>query len=200
VPGNCIDIYTRHRHLRARLKRQQEAPFFPPASWQEMRADINYHELDDAAKVLCDGRVRVSSITLDHPSRSYAYRFEADGQVFVYASDGAYRQRDERSLRPFVEFFADADLLIFDAQFSLTQSFEKPTWGHSSAVMGVELACQAKVKHLALFHHDPDADDARLAHLLKTAQAHAATVPSVQHCGSNQVKLTLAREGQMIEL
>lgn len=200
VPGNHFDIYTRHRHLQTRLKRQQEAPFFPSASWEGMRSDITYHELDSSPKVLCDGRVRVSSIELDHPSRSYAYRFEADGQVFVYASDGAYRQLDDISLRPFVEFFADADLLIFDAQFSLSQSFEKSAWGHSSAVIGVELACQAKVKQMALFHHDPDADDAWLAHLLQTAQDHGAMVPSVQRRRPNQVKLTIAREGQTIEL
>ncbi|MDF2439170.1 MAG: hypothetical protein JWN98_154 [Abditibacteriota bacterium] len=200
VPGNDIDIYTRHRHLEARLKRQQNAPFFPPASWDCMRANIAYHELDDAPQVLCDGRVRVSSLELDHPSRSYAYRFEADGRVFVYASDATYRQLDEVSLRPFVEFFAGADLLIFDAQFSLIQSFERPTWGHSSGVVGVELAYQAGVKQMALFHHDPDADDAWLAHLLQTAQDYAATVPLVQRCTANQVKLTIAREGKTIAL
>ena len=200
VPGNRLDIYTRHRHLESRLKRQQESPFFPPASWQAMRADISFNEIDAAPKVLCDGRVKVSSIELSHPSRSYAYRFEADDRVFVYASDGAYRQLDDMSLRPFVEFFADADLLIFDAQFSLTESFEKQSWGHSSAIIGVELACQAKVKHMTLFHHDPDADDDWLAHLLLTAQDYAATVPSVQRRRPNQVQLTIAREGKTIEL
>lgn len=200
VPGNRFEIYTRHSELQSRLRSQQEAPFFPPASWEGMRADISFEEIDDTPKVLCDGRVRVTSIELDHPSRSFAYRFEADDQVFVYASDGAYRQLDDISLRPFVNFFANADLVIFDAQFSLDESFEKKTWGHSSAIIGVELACQANVKRLALFHHDPDANDARLAHLLQTAKDYDAHVPSVQRRRANQVELTIAREGCIIEL
>lgn len=200
VQGNRFDLYARHKHLRTRLKRQQEAPFFPPASWEGMRATINFHEIDEGPFELCEGRVRVSSIELDHPSRSFAYRFEADDKVFVYASDGAYRQLDDVSLKPYIEFFRDADLVIFDAQFSLNESFEKRTWGHSSAIIGFELACQANVKQLALYHHDPDADDAWLEHLLQTAQDYAATVPSVQRRRPNQVELIMAREGTTLTL
>jgi phosphoribosyl 1,2-cyclic phosphodiesterase len=199
VRGNRFDLWTRHKHLRSRLKRQQEAPFFPPASWQGMQADTRFHELDSAPKVLCEGRVRISSIELDHPSKSYAYRFEADDKVFVYASDGAYRHLDDVSLQPFINFFRNADLVIFDAQFSLTESFEKRSWGHSSAIIGVELACQANVKRVALFHHDPDADDAWLEHLLQTARDYSQSVPAVQRRRPNQVELIMAREGTTLE-
>jgi phosphoribosyl 1,2-cyclic phosphodiesterase len=200
VPGNRFDLYTRHKHLRTRLKRQQEAPFFPPASWDGMRAEICFHEMNDEPLTLCDGRVRVSCLELEHPSRSYAYRFEANGKIFVYASDGAYRLLDDVSLKPVVEFFRDAHLVVFDSQFSLNESFEKRSWGHSSAVIGVELACQASAKQLALFHHDPDANDAWLEHLLQTAKDYAATVPSVQRRRPNQVELVIAREGKTITL
>lgn len=199
IIGNRLDIYTRHTHLKERLHQQQEAPFFPPASWDDMRADIAYNEIDEAPLSLCDGRVKVSSIELDHPSRAYAYRFEADGKVFVYASDGAYHGLDDVSIRPFVEFFQDADLLVFDAQFTLTESFEKRTWGHSSAVIGVELACQAGVRNLALFHHDPGADDATLDHLLQVGEQYATIVPGVAR-RPDQCRLLLAREGLTMEL
>ena len=201
IPGNRLEVYARHAKLASHLRQQQEAPFFPPASWDDMGASIAYHEIDGQPLSLCDGRVRVQSIELDHPSRAYAYRFEADGKVFVYASDGSYQGcRDDAALKPFVEFFRDADLLIFDAQFTLSESFEKRTWGHSSAVIGVELACSAGVRNLALFHHDPGADDATLEHLLQVGQQYALLVPGVERRRPDECQLFLAREGLTVDL
>lgn len=200
VPGNRLNIHTRHRHLKSRLKQQQTAPFFPPSAWTDMKAGITFNELGDEPLSLCGGRVRVTSLELEHPSRAYAYRFETDDKVFVYASDGAYLQLDDVSLKPYIKFFRDADLVVFDAQFSLTEGFEKRSWGHSSAIIGVEIACQANVSRLALFHHDPAADDAWLEHLLQTAQDYSATVPAVHRRRPHQIKLLLAREGTTIKL
>ena len=197
VPGNRLDIYTRHDFLHSRLLRQQEAPFFPPEAWKAMRADIQFHQMDGEPQVL-DG-VRVSSLELNHPSKSYAYRFEYQGRVFVYASDGAYQSLDDASIQPFVQFYRDADVLIFDAQFSLSESFEKGSWGHSSAIIGLELASQARVKKLVLFHHDPDADDAGLQHLLEAAQSYAAHTPAALRRRNHTVEMIIAREGETLD-
>jgi phosphoribosyl 1,2-cyclic phosphodiesterase len=195
VPGNRLDLYTRHDDLESRLRAQQQAPFFPPTAWNDMRACITFNEVDDEPLVLCDGRVRITTIELDHPSRAYAYRFEADDKVFVYASDSAYRHLDSAAMQRYVDFYRDADLLIFDAQFTLVEGFEKHTWGHSSAIVGVELACQAGVKNLALFHHDPAADDASLESLLQAGEQYAAVIPYSSRC-----HLLLARENMTMEL
>jgi phosphoribosyl 1,2-cyclic phosphodiesterase len=200
VEGNAFDLYARHPNPLERLRQQQEAPFFPPAAWEDMRATLRTHQLDTRPITLCDGRVKVSSLELSHPSRAYAYRFEADDKVFVYASDGAYLDLDDLSLRPFIDFYQDADLLIFDAQFTLSESFEKRTWGHSSAVFGVELACQANVRKLALFHHDPGADDSLLEAMLKVGMDYGANPNSSVRRKPNQVELFLAREGMTVEL
>jgi len=197
VPGNRLDIHTRHAHLRSRLLRQQTAPFFPAASWESMRADLRFHQMDGSPQLL-DG-VRVSSLELDHPSKSYAYRFECEGKTLVYASDGAYQNLDDVSIQPFVEFYAEADVLIFDAQFSLTESFEKRSWGHSSAIIGLELASQARVKKMVLFHHDPDADDAWLHHLLETARDYAAHTPAALRRRGQHVEMLIAREGDTLD-
>jgi len=200
IPGNRFDIYTRHENIQPRLRQQQEAPFFPSASWDDMRADFSYYEIDEEPLVLCDGRVRVTSIELDHPSRAFAYRFEADGKVFVYASDATYEDLDDVALRPYVEFYRDADVLIFDAQFTLSESREKRSWGHSSAIIGVELACLANVKNLVLFHHDPGADDGGLEHLYQVAQQYVEVVPCAVRRRPNQCQVTLAREGMVLDL
>jgi ribonuclease BN (tRNA processing enzyme) len=60
-----------------------------------------------------------------------------------------------------VDFFRGADMIIFDAMYSLAESISmKEDWGHSSNVLGVELAHMAEAKALCLFHHEPvNSDD-----------------------------------------
>ena len=66
------------------------------------------------------------------------------------------------------DFFQGADLVIFDAMYSLADSVSmKEDWGHSSNVMGVELCQMAGAKRLCLFHHEPVYDDARLEGVFK---------------------------------
>lgn len=195
IEGNRFELYARHQNVEAQLKKQQEAPFFPPAAWDDMKAEVRYHTLPDAPITLCNGEVRVSSIELNHPLYAYAFRFEADGQSFVYASDGAFPAPDSAEAQPFIEFFRDADLLVFDAQFTLQESLQKPDWGHSSSVTGVELARRAGAKRLALFHHDPNAGEAHLSDLLDAARYHAliSSLPG-------EVEVLLAREDMEVEL
>ena len=198
VSQNQFDLYTRHENVEHHLKKQQEAPFFPPAAWDEMRATVQVHTLTADDFTLCDGAVKVSSLELEHPSRAFAFRFEADGCVLVYASDGAFPDPNSPSAQPFIEFFRGADLVIFDAQFTLAESLDKPAWGHSSGTTGVDLACRAKAKRLALFHHDPNATEAHLEELLRVGQAHALSPRPL--CTPGDVEVFLAREGLEIEL
>ena len=66
-----------------------------------------------------------------------------------------------------MQFFRDADLVIFDAMYSLADAISvKADWGHSSNVVGVELCQLAGVRHLCLFHHEPVFDDAAIEAML----------------------------------
>lgn len=68
---------------------------------------------------------------------------------------------------PFVEFYRNADLLIFDAMYSLADTMSvKEDWGHSNNVVAVELAQAARVKRLVLFHHEPVFDDRMIERVL----------------------------------
>ncbi|HEX9998008.1 MAG TPA: MBL fold metallo-hydrolase [Abditibacterium sp.] len=198
IQGNQFDLYTRHEKAQEHLNQQQAAPFFPPAAWDEMRADVRFHQLPDAPISLCDGKVRVSTLELDHPSRAFAFRFEADGATFVYASDGAFPDPSSPEAARYIEFFHGADLIVFDAQFSLAESAHKQAWGHSSGVTGVDLACRAQAKRLALFHHDPNATETHLEELLLASKTHALAPPTP--CSPGAVEVLLAREGFELEL
>ena len=201
VEGNQFELYARHADAYERLIGQLSEPFFPPEALRDMRARINCHQLSGEPQTLCNGDLKVRTLELDHPSGAYAFRFEFGGKTLVYASDGAFpapdKSPDDPAL-PFINFFADADLVIIDAQFSLAESLAKRSWGHSSAVIGVELATRARVQQLALFHHDPGATDAALEHLLRVGREYASNPPA--HLKPNGLTIFLAREGLEVEL
>ena len=89
----------------------------------------------------------------------------------VFATDGEYNDPNNEGLDGYVNFFRDSDVLIFDAMYAtLEQTVEKENFGHSTAVIGVDLALSASVRKLVLFHHDPESDDTQIAKSYLDAQ------------------------------
>ena len=142
------------------------------------------------------GRCEIRLLRQHHPDTSYSYRVDDGRTVVVYASDAEYCDLDEGNLRRYVEFFRDADALIFDAQYSLRDVlFEKDGWGHSTAFIGIDLAGHAGVRRLILFHHEPAYNDRALVELLETARLYKAQDPQ-----QPSFEILLAYEGLTLEL
>ena len=87
-----------------------------------------------------------------------------------------------------VEIFRNADLLITDAQYTDEQYASKKGWGHSSCLTVTDLAVQANVKSLALFHHDPESTDRDIDSMVRSCRGRAAKRGSA-------VTVFAAREG-----
>ena len=102
-----------------------------------------------------------------HGGGSYGYRFTRAGRTVVYSTDSEHKLADANETEAFVHFFRDADVVIFDAMYSLADAMSvKADWGHSSNIVGVELCQMAGARHLCLFHHEPMHDDQAIARLL----------------------------------
>jgi phosphoribosyl 1,2-cyclic phosphodiesterase len=71
-----------------------------------------------------------------------------------------------------VRFIQRTDLLIYDAMYTEEEFAAKSTWGHSTWNQAVALAKEAAIGNLALFHHNPDHDDAFMADIETRAQTH----------------------------
>jgi phosphoribosyl 1,2-cyclic phosphodiesterase/tetratricopeptide (TPR) repeat protein/anti-anti-sigma regulatory factor len=192
IPGNRINVYSIHDVQPVFDGQMKPATF--PISLDSMRANIQFISLTEGERLEL-GNVHVTNLRLPHPGRSYAYRFEYGGVAFVYASDSEYKYLDESHVQPYLRFFAGADVLIFDAQFSLRDAFLKEDWGHSSALIGVDLARQAGVKRLVLFHHDPTSSDADLTNILEQTIAYQAMDEAMP-----PLEILLGRDGLAIDL
>ncbi len=166
IPGNRIRIHGCHKSLREALLRQQSAPCFP-VSFGSLPATIEFIELEPGIEYRIGG-FSVNAIRQFHEGESYGYRFSRGGKSIVYSTDCEHKTTVLDAAYPFVEFFRDADLLIFDSMYSLAETVSvKEDWGHSSNIVAVELAQLAHVKQLALFHHEPAYDDASIERVLR---------------------------------
>ena len=192
--GNRITIYGCHEELGEVLSSQQRLPFFP-VDFKELPARIDFVVLEpDRWYDLCG--FRVFGKEQNHPGLSYGYRFERDGKSVVYATDAEPQFESDDAAQPFLAFFHQADLLIFDAQYSfLETSTIKENWGHSNNLLGIELARRAKVKHLCLYHNEPATTDRDMDKFLADTERIAALLME-----GEALKVSIAWDGRKVEL
>lgn len=124
----------------------------------------------DPVEYLREHGLRVRSHPVNHPGGALGYRVEHDGHAFVFIPDDElYPPERAIPYDEIVAFCRGADVLCHDAQYLAEEIDARRGWGHSSVDEAVDLAVEAGVGRLVLFHHDPDrTDDA-----LDAVQAHA---------------------------
>lgn len=167
-PGSRIRIHGCHEQLEQIFRVQHSAPTFP-VDFSQLDAKVEFVQLTPDRWHEIAG-MRVKPMRQYHSGDSYGYRFETDGKYVVYSTDSEHKIEHQAETAAFVEFFRDADLVIFDAMYSLLDASSiKEDWGHSSNVLGVELAQLARVKKLCLFHHDPAFNDEQIDSILNDA-------------------------------
>jgi phosphoribosyl 1,2-cyclic phosphodiesterase len=165
IPGNRVYFYGGHPDLEAALRRQMEPPSFP-VDFSVFNAAIQFVYLEPEVPHDVAG-MRVTLKRQHHAGDSYGYRFEVKNRVVVYSTDSEHKLTDPGERLEFADFFRNADIVVFDAMYSLADSISvKADWGHSSNIVGVELCQLAQAKELCLFHHEPAMDDAALAKML----------------------------------
>jgi phosphoribosyl 1,2-cyclic phosphodiesterase len=172
VPGNRIHIYGGHADLEQAFRQQQQPPFFP-VPFQAMGAEISFTVLETGKPYTIAG-LTVQCIRQNHPGDSYGYAFGRNGKKVVYSTDSEHKREADSPSYPYLDFIHGADLLVFDAQYTLLDAMGvKENWGHSSNIVAVELALAGQVKRLCLFHNEHTYDDTKLDHFLTDTRAFA---------------------------
>jgi phosphoribosyl 1,2-cyclic phosphodiesterase len=193
IAGNKITLYGAHGMLESRLRRQQESEYFP-VSLDAMAADIQFVQLEKHGR-LNVGDVEIGTFPLNHPGGCFAYRISHNGKAVVYATDAEYQDLSQPATRHYFEFLHAADILIFDAQYTMIESVEKENWGHSTAFVGIDIALEAGIKNLVFTHHEPTYDDQKLWSIFQDSRRYL----ELQR-GDRQLALHMAYEGLEMEL
>lgn len=194
VPGNRITFYSTLPDLHERLTAQQQATFFPvPLS--VMAASFDFQTIPFEQEVAI-GPFGVYAFALHHPGGSTGFCITNGTARIAYLSDAEYPRLDRGSTHQHTTLCADVDLLIFDAQYSLSEALDKVDWGHSSALVGAAFAARAQARRLALFHHDPTSTDAVIRSARDQAAAYyARCAPAAAAC-----PIDVAYDGLHIQL
>ncbi len=188
ISGNEFDIYHVHPYVPQVLQEQMNKRVFP-AQFTGLSAKFRFHQLGEGEE-LSLGKLTINNIDLQHPGKAYSYRVKSPDFSIILATDGEYKRLDHPSLKRYIDFYREADVLIFDAQFSVRESIIKEDWGHSSGLIGADIARAAKVKRLILFHHDPTSTDQEIMAALQKTKEYLT-----HHDRHSLIMVDVAREG-----
>ncbi len=183
-PNSTLRIHgpAQQRPLREMLGLGMDDPFFP-VDLDELPVRLQVHDMKSGERRAI-GPYDVRATRIYHPSPALAYRVEADGRSLVYATDTEDAFNGETN--PVIAFSRGADTLIHDAQY-LERDFKRG-WGHSTVASAIDVAVEAGVRRLVLYHHDPDRTDDALDVIAVDAQRTA-------HERRAGLEVLVAREG-----
>jgi phosphoribosyl 1,2-cyclic phosphodiesterase len=173
-PASSIKIVGVSRsgwHFKEILSLQMTPPTFPvPLAVLQGIKSYDDYPADGTLKI---GPFTITALDQKHPDGIVVYLVEAGGKKVLFATDV---EHGGESIDPqLVALAQDCDLLIHDAQYLEDEYYGKkgPSrkgWGHCMWTEAVRLAQMANVKKLALFHHDPNRNDAAVNEIENQAQ------------------------------
>lgn len=149
--------------------RGQMMPNVFPVAFEDLGAAVEFRSLDLGA---CDRPgYRVAALRVRHPGGALAYRLAShaspDDAGLVYVSDNelnaiASYPTPDGWRDALVRFATGARVLVHDAMYTRAEYPNHVGWGHSTFDEAVELAIDAGVATLVLYHHSPDRTDEEL--------------------------------------
>ena len=167
--GHRLTIYgePKKRALEEIIRSQMQAPYFPIAL-DAFQASIRFVEIGPGQEIPLGEAVWATTHRLNHPNGALGYLLHVDGKRVAYVTD---HEHERGRLSPgVVDMARGADILIHDSQYNRDLlASDRTGWGHSAWEDVVDLAIEAGVQTLFLFHHDPDATDAELEDRLARA-------------------------------
>ncbi len=165
-----------------------------PITGAQLRAQIEVAPFNDQGSIMI-GDTKVSTMPLNHPGGGSGYKIETAHGSLVYITDNELSPPDEMqtSYPEWIDFIQGVDLLIHDAMFLDDELPKVHGWGHSLISQVLQLALDADVKRLVLFHHDPSRTDAQLDEILANSREWMAS-------HSAEIEVSLAREGESYQL
>ena len=137
------------------LERVYSPPFWP-VSLSSYAGDVRILPLSFPFQI---GELIVEGIPGCHPGCSYIIKLSWRDKSIVYASDYEY---EKDSFLRLIELAKDADLVLYDGQYSSDELKSHKGFGHSSVNYALELLDRCRARFMWIVHHHPQRTDAEL--------------------------------------
>ncbi|MBP7736435.1 MAG: MBL fold metallo-hydrolase [Spirochaetes bacterium] len=171
-----------------------EPPFFP-VKLAELKSAV--HFAGTCQESITIDSIKIFPINLNHPNNAIGYKFIEDGKTFVYLTDNeigfkesgskklAFRHPTGMDYGDYVSFSKGADLLVHDGEFTHEEYHRnRMSWGHSCSRDVIDLAMDAGVKRLGLFHINQDRSDAEVDAMVDECVAALKSRHSAMACSA----------------
>jgi len=136
------------------------SPYFP-VQFDQVPAAMEFRTIGAEPEQF--GPVTVEAFPLHHPQGSSGYRIRHPRKTAVYATD--HEHGDPETHNGLIAIAKDADVLVYDAQYTPEEYQTRQGWGHSTWLEATRVAEAAGAKELVLFHHDPERTDRAVRHI-----------------------------------
>lgn len=201
IKGNKIHYYAVQDKLDEMIKAVFKKPWFP-VPFEALGATIQFHQIAPRRPLMI-GDISVTPYQLDHPDPCWGFRVENGGKSYAHCVDTEGTRITREDLGPDLKLYEKADLMYFDAQYTLPELAEKANWGHSAAQLGLEIAQRESIKHVLFAHHDPGATTDQVFEIqAKIREFYDAQMKRsvLSHEPLPEVKWQYAYEGMVVEL
>lgn len=137
------------------LKKQISSPSLPITTDQFL-ATIDFCDFQIGKDFYID-KIKIRTISLNHPDGAVGYRVEYDKKAVCYITDHEHDLKNKN--KNLLDFLKNADALIYDSTYDDENFNNFIGWGHSTWQEATRLARSCNIKKLFIFHHNPDNDD-----------------------------------------
>jgi ribonuclease BN (tRNA processing enzyme) len=145
-----------------------------PVRYEDLKAEMVYQKA--CPQKFDIDSVAVTPIPISHPNGGSGYKFEEEGKTFVFLTDNelGFTHPGGRKFRDYVEFAAGADLLIHDSEYTPEEYQTFIEWGHSVYTDVLQLAREAGVRKLGLFHINQERTDDQMDDMVEACRQYIA--------------------------
>jgi phosphoribosyl 1,2-cyclic phosphodiesterase len=154
-------------------------PLFP-VRLRDLPCDLKLHDVTRGT--FAAGDFEVSADLVLHPGPTVGYRVRENGASLAYLPDhepalGAREFPGPARWLSGLGLANGADLLIHDAQYTVSEYPDHLGWGHSALSHTLAFAGKAEVGRLVMFHHDPAHADDEIDGFVEEARASGLPFP-----------------------
>ncbi|MCC7539902.1 MAG: MBL fold metallo-hydrolase [Deltaproteobacteria bacterium] len=176
VRGNVVRVRcaaTEGRSTFDVLEEELSPNYSPLYSLDELHATFDIQDWD--GQPMSSGPLTVSAFPVPHGRRESSGVLVREGATcLAYVPNVEYD--DEAAMTRVADAVRGASMLVHDAMHVPADVPQRRGYGHSSYEEAVHVARRAGVRHLVLFHHDPDRDDAAVDEAVAAARALAQSL------------------------
>jgi phosphoribosyl 1,2-cyclic phosphodiesterase len=197
MKNQTVHLYAVQEDLEFCVRSLFKKPFFP-VPFEALGAKLVFHVLKPRTKIEIDG-FSVTPYELDHPDPCWGYRIERGGRVYAHCVDTEAHRVSRADMGLDAALYENANLVLFDAQYTMVEAAEKMNWGHSAGPIGLEIALRENVQRILFAHHDPGASDEKIVDAERQTRAYLEAYTEQQKRAGNAtptVQWSFAREGE----